>query len=341
MEPAEPNADPPSDADPPTGELVTGEPVTADLAEPGARRRRGLVATIAAALVVLAVLVAALAGGTRVTEAAVVDTGSPITPLGVGELPTTTSTAPPESTSTTAPPETTVPPSTGSTVPGRVYVRPPRPKVDFKQTVHQAAYPKANGTIWLTGGPGSTAGTISFPNPRQVGDNPNALVPLVFLVKRDMGDWLEVYVPARPNGSTAWIQKKDVTIVTHKFRIEVYLQEFTLRAYDGDKLLMDTTIGVAKASTPTPIGIFYTTELVRPSNPGGPYGPYAYGLSGFSDVLLSFGGGPGQLGIHGTNQPWALGTEVSSGCIRLANADITTLAGMVPIGTPVIINDRF
>ncbi len=41
--------------------------------------------------------------------------------------------------------------------------------------------------------------------------------------------------------------------------------------------------------------------------------------------------------IHGTNQPSTIGTFVSSGCIRLVNADIEDLYDRVTIGTRVVV----
>jgi lipoprotein-anchoring transpeptidase ErfK/SrfK len=41
------------------------------------------------------------------------------------------------------------------------------------------------------------------------------------------------------------------------------------------------------------------------------------------------------IGLHGTSQPSSIGHDVSSGCIRLRNADITRLARLLPLGTPV------
>jgi lipoprotein-anchoring transpeptidase ErfK/SrfK len=41
--------------------------------------------------------------------------------------------------------------------------------------------------------------------------------------------------------------------------------------------------------------------------------------------------------IHGTNEPWSIGTAVSSGCIRLLNQDIIDLYDRVPIGTSVVV----
>ncbi|HEX9237741.1 MAG TPA: L,D-transpeptidase [Xanthobacteraceae bacterium] len=41
--------------------------------------------------------------------------------------------------------------------------------------------------------------------------------------------------------------------------------------------------------------------------------------------------------IHGTNEPWKLGGNVSSGCIRLSNDDIIDLYNRIRIGATVIV----
>jgi lipoprotein-anchoring transpeptidase ErfK/SrfK len=41
--------------------------------------------------------------------------------------------------------------------------------------------------------------------------------------------------------------------------------------------------------------------------------------------------------IHGSNEPWSIGTQVSSGCIRLRNEDIIDLYGRVKVGTKVVV----
>src|SRR3954454_25305833 len=41
--------------------------------------------------------------------------------------------------------------------------------------------------------------------------------------------------------------------------------------------------------------------------------------------------------IHGTNAPETIGTRVSSGCIRLTNADVTDLYNRVQVGTRVVV----
>ncbi len=41
--------------------------------------------------------------------------------------------------------------------------------------------------------------------------------------------------------------------------------------------------------------------------------------------------------IHGTNQPWTIGANVSSGCIRMMNDDVIDLYNHVRVGTKVVV----
>jgi lipoprotein-anchoring transpeptidase ErfK/SrfK len=41
--------------------------------------------------------------------------------------------------------------------------------------------------------------------------------------------------------------------------------------------------------------------------------------------------------IHGTNEPWTIGSNVSAGCIRLTNEDITDLYERVAVGAKVVV----
>ena len=77
---------------------------------------------------------------------------------------------------------------------------------------------------------------------------------------------------------------------------------------------------VPKPATPTPYGQFFVEEAlaISPQDVGG---PYALAISARSDIFQEFEGGPGQIGIHGTDglsEP--LGSAASHGCIRLARA---------------------
>ena len=147
----------------------------------------------------------------------------------------------------------------------------------------------------------------------------------------------QVLLPTRPNGSLGWIRADSVDLLRHNFAMKVELDAFRLTVLDHEAIVMEATVGVARDNAPTPRGRYYTTELIRPPDPGSVYGAYAYGLSGFSDTFVTFEGGPGQLGIHGTNDPDSIGTNVSAGCIRLHNDDIVSMVEelKVPTGVPV------
>ena len=175
----------------------------------------------------------------------------------------------------------------------------------------------------------------SQPAKRTLANPTESGAPLVFLVERAMPGWLQVNLPVRPNGSTGWVRAAEVNLVPINYRIKVELKRYRITVLRGDEVILSEPVGLGTASTPTPGGKYYIKELLKPPNPNGAYGPYAYGLSGFSNVLTSFAGGDGVVGIHGTNDPSSLGRSVSHGCIRMSNAGITTLAKTLPLGTPV------
>jgi lipoprotein-anchoring transpeptidase ErfK/SrfK len=66
--------------------------------------------------------------------------------------------------------------------------------------------------------------------------------------------------------------------------------------------------------------------------PGGPTNPLGaralYLWQGNKDTLYR---------IHGTNEPWTIGTNVSSGCIRMLNQDVIDLYRRTPVGAKVVV----
>jgi len=66
--------------------------------------------------------------------------------------------------------------------------------------------------------------------------------------------------------------------------------------------------------------------------PGGPSNPLGaramYLWQGNKDTLYR---------IHGTNEPWTIGTSASSGCIRMINQDAIALYERVPLGAKVVV----
>jgi lipoprotein-anchoring transpeptidase ErfK/SrfK len=67
--------------------------------------------------------------------------------------------------------------------------------------------------------------------------------------------------------------------------------------------------------------------------PGGPSNPLgARALYLFDDVR-----GDTFLRIHGTPEPWTIGSAVSNGCVRLVNEHVALLYDTVPIGARVVL----
>ncbi|SLN40758.1 putative L,D-transpeptidase YbiS precursor [Aquimixticola soesokkakensis] len=68
--------------------------------------------------------------------------------------------------------------------------------------------------------------------------------------------------------------------------------------------------------------------------PGGPDNPL-----GARALYLYRNGRDTMYRIHGTPQPWTIGTSVSSGCVRMINEHVEDLYERVPLGTRVTVHN--
>ena len=148
--------------------------------------------------------------------------------------------------------------------------------------------------------------------------------------------WYHVRLPILPNNSTGWVQSRYLgplwAVHTHLYVDRTHLRA-TLKK-DG-VAIFTTIVGVGKSYWPTPRGEFYIRDkMTNFANPV--YGPVAFGTSARSAVLTDWPGG-GFVGVHGTNEPGILPGHVSHGCIRMPNASIVKLAGLMPVGTPLTV----
>lgn len=169
----------------------------------------------------------------------------------------------------------------------------------------------------------------SLPNPTHEG------MPLSFTVLDQEGDRLHVRLPIRPNGSTAWIDARQVVSYVVPNHLIVDLSDRTVTAQHGEETLLSAGLAVGAPATPTPEGEFYVDISV--ADPGGSYGAWMLSIAGFSNVLSNFGGGIGQIAFHGWSDESVIGQAVSNGCLRMQNGVIERLAPLAPVGTPVTI----
>ena len=150
--------------------------------------------------------------------------------------------------------------------------------------------------------------------------------------------WFRVRVRTYPNGTLGWIRAGTMATSRIRARVVIDISSHKLFLYKRGRLVLQTPVAVGKSSTPTPRGRFYITQRFVLTNPHGPYGARALGISAFSDVLRSWREG-GPVGIHGTNEPFSIGRPVSHGCVRLPERAMLDLFAQVPLATPVIIRN--
>jgi lipoprotein-anchoring transpeptidase ErfK/SrfK len=86
--------------------------------------------------------------------------------------------------------------------------------------------------------------------------------------------------------------------------------------------------------TPTPMMIGRDPSLAKYA---GGMEPGIHNSLGARALYLYSGGRDTMYRIHGTNEPWSIGTAISSGCIRMINQDVIDLYDRVGPGTRVIV----
>jgi lipoprotein-anchoring transpeptidase ErfK/SrfK len=129
-------------------------------------------------------------------------------------------------------------------------------------------------------------------------------------------------------------------------KLVINRKDTILELYEGEKIIASIPIAPGSPNHPTPPGNWRILGVaamptfrwdagvlnhgVRTSNfymlPAGPNNPVGVGWLGLNK--------PG-IGIHGTNNPYSIGTWASHGCMRSLNWDIARLSRMVTKGMSV------
>ena len=120
---------------------------------------------------------------------------------------------------------------------------------------------------------------------------------------------------------------------------------FRLRLFKRLRYDRSYPIAVGAAGYDTPAGLFsIISKQVDPAwhAPNRPWaGSYAGrtipGGAPDNPLKARWLGVTGAVGVHGTAEPWSLGTRASHGCIRMLVEDVIDLYDRVPLGTPVLI----
>ncbi len=149
--------------------------------------------------------------------------------------------------------------------------------------------------------------------------------------------WVQVMMPERPNGSTAWLRTSDVELSTSAYRIVVRRGSTHVDVYKDGFPLFDFAAGMGKSSTPTPLGRFFVAVVENPGPPG--YGSVVLDLNAHSEAIQSWqGSGDAIIAFHGPFGSQSTirngGGYISNGCLRMLPEDQIKLAE-IPVGTPV------
>ncbi|MBA2475779.1 MAG: L,D-transpeptidase [Actinobacteria bacterium] len=148
--------------------------------------------------------------------------------------------------------------------------------------------------------------------------------------------WYRVQLPLKPNGRLGYVRPWTVSLWPVRTRIVVDLSDRRVRLYRSGRPVLETRAAIGTTATPTPRGHYYVNQRLVPSDPSGPFGPGAIGISAFSEVLTGWTQG-GPIAIHGTNRPYLIGGAVSNGCIRVRNDALRRMFAAADAGTPVVI----
>ncbi|MEI6447751.1 MAG: L,D-transpeptidase [Actinomycetes bacterium] len=239
---------------------------------------------------------------------------------------------------------------------------PAPPVVDRRRSVALAVLAAVAAAAWLGGGPtvGTAAATSAAPHEAvelledfYALKHPSAraarikrleaLTPanadqlrVPIRERKQIGDqtWLRVMLPGRPNNRTGWIRydEEAMTIFKLKRTIRIDVGSRVLVASENGLMKKRVRVVVGARSTPTPYGEFFVMEKVqgmRWSKRG-----WALALSAYSNVLMRFDGGEGQVAIHARGSlAGSLGSASSHGCIRVDDGVAAWLTRFAPNGT--------
>ena len=130
---------------------------------------------------------------------------------------------------------------------------------------------------------------------------------------------------------------------TYPTVITIDQSSFRLRLFKRLKFVKGYGVAVGQPAFPTPNGLFaLQSKQVNPTWTA-PNSPWAGEMAGQqvaggaldNPLKARWMGVSGAVGIHGTGQPWSIGTRASHGCIRMTVPDVIDLFGRVDVGTPV------
>lgn len=150
------------------------------------------------------------------------------------------------------------------------------------------------------------------------------LLTLLAIIILVMGSYIYIHLIRKDMDSKYVYTKNKSQKIT--ILIEVDKKQLKLIDRENESIIETYTIATGKPSSPTPLGTFRIVEK-------GHWG------EGFGSRWMGINVPWGKYGIHGTNKPNSIGSNVSAGCIRMRNTDVEEIYSKVKKDTIVIITN--
>jgi len=170
-----------------------------------------------------------------------------------------------------------------------------------------------------------------------VANDPKTKVTQTFLVVSQRADgWVKVLLPVHPIDTIGWVRTEEVRINKVGYKIKIQIGASLLTVFHRGDVIYQGPIAVGMPLSPTATGDYYVRVVLKaPAGAPSAYGPYILGLASRTNDFPTFTGADDEIAIHGNDDVSALGRAVTLGSVRMENPEIATLAGLLPLGTPV------
>ncbi|GAA4863989.1 L,D-transpeptidase [Saccharopolyspora cebuensis] len=173
------------------------------------------------------------------------------------------------------------------------------------------------------------AGEVFSTLPATQLDNPT-WVPVI----DQRGDWAQVMLPSRPNGSVGWIRASGLQAARSPYVVDVDVDARRMVVRRDGAPIGEWVVGVGGPASPTPRGRTYIMASIEETVTT--FSPIILPLGTHSETFNSYGGGPGTVALHGWPDPAVFGQDSSDGCVRVP-ADAMELLTTLPLGTVVLL----
>jgi hypothetical protein len=205
-----------------------------------------------------------------------------------------------------------------------------------------APSPEPSGQLVARVPPGATITVRDRPRGRVVARLPARTEfgsPQTLSVLHREEGWLGVSTTALPNDRVGWIDPGSEALSYARTPIELRadLSRRTLLALRRGQVVRRITVTIGSPGSPTPTGRFAITDKLRGADFGSYYGCCILAISGRQTKLPPGWRGGDLLAIHG-GPSWAIGGQLSAGCLHAGEADLRWLMRRVPLGTPITIH---